>query len=221
MSKHVGCGHVATWVTAVPVLACASLALLRSCLRRRRLPPAHGAPRMAEEANPRAQARLAAVPTWAQRAEALTHILTHPSHSPSLHSQLFVASRVPCPPSGPGSTTPYPPFLCPGASLLRWALASVFLPRAARLCLPPSSWRSRCPFQLPPPLVPSVGIEPAPERWGDAELAAYARRRRARRGPLTARPPVSVAGVVFVTVPCVVITVAAIRELFWVRPNRV
>ncbi|CAN6276009.1 unnamed protein product [Urochloa humidicola] len=119
------------------------------------------------EAKPRAQARLAApAPTWSQRAEALTHILTHPSHSPSLHSQLLVASRVPCPPPGP---TPYPPFLCPGgagASLLRWALASVFLPRAARLGLPPSSWRSRCPFQLPPPLVPSSAIEPAPERWG-------------------------------------------------------
>ncbi|PUZ47612.1 hypothetical protein GQ55_7G180300 [Panicum hallii var. hallii] len=176
------------------------------------------------EAKPRAQARLAApapAPTWAQRAEALTHILTHPSHSPSLHSQLFLASRVPCPPSGPGSTASYPPFLCPGASLLRWALTSVFLPRAARLCLPPSSWRSRCPFQLPPPLVPSAAIEPAPERWGDAELSAYARRRRARRGPLTARPPMSVAGVVLTTVPCVVIVVAFIRELFWVQSNRI
>ncbi|RLM75194.1 uncharacterized protein C2845_PM15G11650 [Panicum miliaceum] len=174
------------------------------------------------EAKPRAQVRLATpAPTWAQRAEALTHILIHPSHSPSLHSQLFLASRVPCPPSGPGSTTSYPPFLCPGASLLRWALASVFLPRAARLCLPPSSWRSRCPFQLPPPLVPSAAIEPAPERWGDAELAAYARRRRARRGPLTARPPMSVAGVVLTTVPCVAIVVAFVREIFWVLPNRI
>ncbi|CAN6239829.1 unnamed protein product [Urochloa humidicola] len=174
------------------------------------------------EAKPCAPARLAApAPTWAQRAEALTHILTHPSHSPSLHSQLLLASRVPCPPPGP---TPYPPFLCPGAggaSLFRWALASVFLPRATRLGLPPSSWRSRCPFQLPPPLVPSAAIEPAPERWGDAELTAYARRRRARRGPLTARPPVSVAGAVLVTVPCVAIVIAAIRELFWVLPNRI
>ncbi|KAK8448991.1 hypothetical protein SEVIR_7G143800v4 [Setaria viridis] len=170
------------------------------------------------EAKPRAQARLAApAPTWAQRAEALTHILTHPSHSPSLHSQLFLASRVPC----PGSAASYPPFLCPGASLLRWALASVFLPRAARLCLPPSSWRSRCPFQLPPPLVPSVAIEPAPERWGEAELAAYAHRRRARRGPLKTRPPMSVVGVVLTTVPSVVIVIAFIREFFWIRPNRV
>uniref|UniRef100_A0ACD5V7N6 Uncharacterized protein n=1 Tax=Avena sativa TaxID=4498 RepID=A0ACD5V7N6_AVESA len=118
-------------------------------------------------------------PTWAQRTEALTHILTHPSHSPSLHSQLFLASRVPCPPRG----SSYPPFLCPGASLLRWALTSVFLPRASRLGLPPSSWRSRCPFQLPPPLVPSAAIEQAPERWGEAEIKAYAQRRRARRGP--------------------------------------
>jgi len=170
------------------------------------------------EAKPRAQARVAApAPAWAQRTEALTHILTHPSHSPSLHSQLFLASRVPC----PGSASSYPPFLCPGASLLRWALASVFLPRAARLGLPPSSWRSRCPFQLPPPLVPSAAIEPAPERWGDAELAAYARRRRARRGPLTTRPPVSVAGVVLTIVPSVAIVVAVTREIFWVRPNRI
>ena len=161
-------------------------------------------------------------PTWAQRAEALTHILTHPSHAPSLHSQLFLASRVPCPPRGVGSTTSYPPFLCPGASLLRWALVSVFLPRVARLCLPPSSWRSRCPFQLPPPLVPSAAIEPAPERWADAELRDYAHRRRARRGPLTVRPPVSVTGAVLCTVPNIVIVVAFVREYFWVdRPNRI
>uniref|UniRef100_A0A0A9D8D6 Uncharacterized protein n=1 Tax=Arundo donax TaxID=35708 RepID=A0A0A9D8D6_ARUDO len=176
------------------------------------------------EPKARAQSRLAAptTPTWAQRAEALTHVLTHPSHSPSLHSQLFLASRVPCPPQGPGTaTTSYPPFLCPGASLLRWALTAVFLPRSARLCLPPSSWRSRCPFQHPPPLVPSAGIEPAPERWGEAELRDYARRRRARRGPVRARPPLSVAGVVLTTVPNIVIIAVIIRELFWVRPNRI
>jgi len=69
--------------------------------------------------------------------------------------------------------------------------------------------------------VPSAAIEPAPERWGDAELAAYARRRRARRGPLTTRPPMSVAGVLFTTVPSVAIVVAVVRELFWVRPNRI
>ncbi|KAM3387602.1 hypothetical protein ACQJBY_010444 [Aegilops geniculata] len=155
-------------------------------------------------------------PTWAQRTEALTHILTHPSHSPSLHSQLFLASRVPCPPRG----SSYPPFLCPGASLLRWALTSVFLPRAARLGLPPSSWRSRCPFQLPPPLVPSAGIEPAPERWSESELRGYAQRRRARRGPMRTRPPVSMAGVVLTTVPNIVIIVVIMRELFWVRPGR-
>ncbi|KAL5213989.1 hypothetical protein ABZP36_003141 [Zizania latifolia] len=154
-----------------------------------------------------------ACPTWSQRTEALNHILTHPSYSPSLHSQLFLASRVPCPP--PGST--YPPFLCPGAGILRWALASIFLPRVARLCLPPSSWRSRCPFQLPPPLVPSAAIEPAPERWSKAELQGYARRRRARRGPMRARPLPSVVGAVLTIMPNVVIVVAIFRELFWVR----
>jgi hypothetical protein len=172
------------------------------------------------ETTARAQARPAAptsAPTWVQRVEALTHILTHPSHSPSLHSQLFLASRVPC----PGVTASYPPFLCPGASLLRWALTSVFLPRVARLCLPHSSWRSRCPFQLPPPLVTSAGVETAPERWGEAELTGYARRRRERRGPARVRPPLSVAGVVFTTVPSIVIVAVFIRELFWVRPNRI
>ncbi|XP_052150837.1 uncharacterized protein LOC127769326 [Oryza glaberrima] len=175
-------------------------------------------------AEPRARCRApqsSTSPTWPRRVEALTHILIHPSHSPSLHSQLFLASRVPCPP--PGST--YPPFLCPGAGdgagLLRWALASVFLPRAARLCLPPSSWRSRCPFQLPPPVVPSAAIEPAPERWGEAELRGYARRQRAQRGPMRARPPHSIAGAVLTIVPNVVIVAAVIRELFWVRPNRI
>ncbi|XP_015691737.2 uncharacterized protein LOC102721636 [Oryza brachyantha] len=156
-------------------------------------------------------------PTWPERAEALTHVLTNPSHSPSLHSQLFLASRVPCPPAG----STYPPFLCPGAGLLRWALASVFLPRVARLCLPPSSWRSRCPFQLPPPIVSSIGIEQAPERWSEAELRAYARRQRVLRGPMRARPPHSVAGAVLTIVPNVVIVAAVIRELFWVRPNRI
>ncbi|KAF0913077.1 hypothetical protein E2562_020230 [Oryza meyeriana var. granulata] len=170
-------------------------------------------------AEPRARGRSpgSTIPTWPQRAEALTHILTHPSYSPSLHSQLFLASRVPCPP--PGST--YPPFLCSGAGLLRWALTSVFLPRVARLCLPPSSWRSRCPFQLPPPIVPSAAIEPAPERWSEAELQGYARRQRAQRGPMRARPPHSVAGAVLTIVPNVVIVAAVIRELFWVRPNRI
>ncbi|KAL6882564.1 hypothetical protein ACP4OV_011254 [Aristida adscensionis] len=168
------------------------------------------------EPEPRARARPGgAAPTWAQRTAALTHILTHPSHAPSLHSQLFLASRAPCPPPG----TSWPPFLCPGASLLRWAVAAVFLPRAARLGLPPSSWRSRCPFQIPPPLVPSAAIEPAPERWGEEELSAYARRRRARRGPMMARPPHSVAGVVLATVPNVVIVAAFVREFFWARPN--
>ncbi|KAK3144488.1 hypothetical protein QOZ80_4AG0313710 [Eleusine coracana subsp. coracana] len=138
---------------------------------------------------------------------------------PKTRTQLFLASRVPCP--GGTASYSYPPFLCPGASLLRWALSAVFLPRAARLGLPPSSWRSRCPFQLPPPLVPSAGIEPAPERWTEAELSAYARRRRARRGPMRVHPPVSVAGVLFTTVPCIVIVTAFIRELFWVQPNRI
>jgi hypothetical protein len=57
--------------------------------------------------------------------------------------------------------------LCPDASLLRWALASNFLPHAARLArlgLPSSSWRSRCPFQIPSPLKPSAAIELTHER---------------------------------------------------------
>jgi hypothetical protein len=69
--------------------------------------------------------------------------------------------------------------------------------------------------------VPSAAIEPAPERWSEAELAAYARRRRALRGPMKLRPPVSVAGVVLTTVPSVAIVIAFIKEFFWIRPDRI
>jgi hypothetical protein len=69
--------------------------------------------------------------------------------------------------------------------------------------------------------VPSAAIEPAPERWADSELRAYARRRRARRGPLTVRPPVAVVGVVLTTVPNVVIVVAFVKEYFWGRTSRI
>ncbi|KAG2572815.1 hypothetical protein PVAP13_7KG202955 [Panicum virgatum] len=111
------------------------------------------------EAKPRVQARLAApapAPTWAQRAEALTHILTHPSHS-----QLFLASRVPC----PGSASSYPPFLCPGA----------------RLRLPPARGAP-----LPPALVLAVPVPlPAPaaaRALGGHRAGARAVGRRRARG---------------------------------------
>ncbi|XP_010928503.1 uncharacterized protein [Elaeis guineensis] len=127
-------------------------------------------------------------PSWEQRIQALTHILTNPTTAPSLHSQLFVATHIPC-----FLRWDYPPFLCPAASspfpspLLRWSF-SLFLSRAARLGLPRSSWRSKCPFQQPPPLVLSSAVEAAPPRWGPEERRAYFRR-RLRRGRLGVRVP--------------------------------
>lgn len=119
--------------------------------------------------------------TWYQRIQALTHVLTSPTTSPSLHSQFFVASHVPC-----FLRWDYPPFLCPDSRgrnfpplLLRWAFSYLFLPRISRWGLPKTSWRCKCPYQQPPPLILAAGVEEA--RWGDEERRAYARRRLSRR----------------------------------------
>lgn len=126
-------------------------------------------------------------PTWLQRMHALTHVLTHTTATPSLHSQLFVATQVPC-----FLSWDYPPFLCsppPSAfpPLLRWSIG-LFLRRASRLCLPASSWRSKCPFQQPPPLVLSRAVDPPPPRWGPEERRECFRK-RLRRGRIGLRVP--------------------------------
>lgn len=45
--------------------------------------------------------------------------------------------------------------------------------------LPQTSWRSKCPFQQPPPLILAEGVEEA--RWGKEERIAYVRKRMARK----------------------------------------
>lgn len=122
-------------------------------------------------------------PTWPDRIETLSYILTHQTLAPSLHSQFFVSLRVPC-----FLDWSFPPFLCPSPNALRsWSL-SFFLSRASRLGLPRTTWRSLCPFQQPPPCLLSSGVDPAPERWGPEERRAYARK-RLRRRPFGVRVP--------------------------------
>ncbi|XP_057948582.1 uncharacterized protein LOC131144158 [Malania oleifera] len=115
--------------------------------------------------------------TWEQRLQVITHILTSPTATPSLHSQLFVSAHIPC-----YLNWDYPPFLCSSSAfpplLLRWGF-SLFLERASRLGLPKTSWRSKCPYQLPPPPIMAEGVEEAV--WGDEERRAYARKRMSRK----------------------------------------
>ncbi|KAI3439977.1 uncharacterized protein J3R85_004117 [Psidium guajava] len=114
---------------------------------------------------------------WEQKLQALTHLLTSPTTTPSLHSQFLVSSLVPC-----YLRWDYPPLFCPHSDpdllLLRWSL-SLFLRRLPRLGLPETSWRCKCPYQQPPPTVLAAGVEEA--RWGDADRREYFRRRLRRR----------------------------------------
>ncbi|KAL8032552.1 hypothetical protein ABFX02_13G103700 [Erythranthe guttata] len=119
--------------------------------------------------------------SWEQKVNALTHILTNSTTtSPSLHSQLFIATQIPC-----YLNWNYPPLLCHHSSaasspppLMRWALFQ-FLKRASRLGLPETSWRSKCPYQLPPPLVLAEGLKEA--EWGGEERKKYVRERLRRK----------------------------------------
>lgn len=117
--------------------------------------------------------------TWEQKLQALTHILTHPTTTPTLHSQLFISTQIPC-----YLNWNYPPLLCPKSSPtlhLKWVF-SLFLKRVSRLGLPPTSWRSKCPYQLPPPLVLAKGVDEA--NWSDEKKKIEYVRRRLRRKPL-------------------------------------
>ncbi|XP_027105375.1 uncharacterized protein [Coffea arabica] len=117
--------------------------------------------------------------TWEQRIHALTHIITNPTTTPPLHSQFFIAAQVPC-----YIHWDYPPILCtkPSSTFpslhLKWAI-SLFLNKVSRLGLPRTSWRSKCPFQLPPPIILAKGVEEA--QWGDAEKREYVRKRLRRK----------------------------------------
>lgn len=123
---------------------------------------------------------------WGDDAHVLTHLLTSPTLSPSLHSQLLVSSHFPC-----YLNWDFPPFLChhptraaggiiPLPLHLTWGL-SLFLKRVARFGLPETSWRCKCPFQQPPPLLLAAGVEPAPASLGPEQRRGYVRRRLRRR----------------------------------------
>ncbi|XP_044462792.1 uncharacterized protein LOC123193769 [Mangifera indica] len=115
--------------------------------------------------------------TWEQKLQALTHILTSPTNSPSLYSQFFISTQIPC-----YINWNYPPILCTRPTfpplLLRWGF-SLFLRRVSRFGLPHTSWRSKCPYQQPPPLILAKGVEEA--QWGDAQKREYVRMRFKRK----------------------------------------
>ncbi|GMN50739.1 hypothetical protein TIFTF001_019896 [Ficus carica] len=117
--------------------------------------------------------------TWEQRHQALTHILTSPTTSPPLQSQLFISTQIPC-----YLHWDYPPLLCKESSKSfpslhwRWGF-SLFLKRALRFGLPLTSWRSKCPYLQPPPLILARGLEEA--QWGDQQRRLFFRKRLRRR----------------------------------------
>lgn len=119
--------------------------------------------------------------TWEQRLQALTHILTSPTNTvtPPLHSQFFISNQIPC-----YLNWDYPPILCNKFNStfpslhLKWGF-SLFLKRVSRFGLPQTSWRSKCPFQQPPPLILAKGVEEA--QWGEEQRRQYVRKRLSRK----------------------------------------
>ncbi|CAI9279630.1 unnamed protein product [Lactuca saligna] len=108
--------------------------------------------------------------TWEQRHHALTHILTHHTTTPSLHAQFFIATQIPC-----YLDWEYPPILCPKHHEFRWAL-SLFMKRVS---VKKASWRSKCPYQLPQPLVLAKGVEEP--KWGEEDKIQYVKKRLRRK----------------------------------------
>ncbi|EXC30571.1 hypothetical protein L484_015063 [Morus notabilis] len=117
--------------------------------------------------------------TWEQRHQALTHILTSPTRRPPLYSQFFISTQIPC-----YLNWDYPPVLCTKSSKtfpslhLRWGI-SLFLKRVSNSGPPETSWRSKCPYLQPPPLVLAKGLEEA--QWGDEQRRLYFRKRLRRK----------------------------------------
>ncbi|KAK6264687.1 hypothetical protein QQP08_020155 [Theobroma cacao] len=118
--------------------------------------------------------------TWEQKLQALTHILTSPTTSPPLHSQFFISSQIPC-----YLNWDYPPVLCNKPNTdrfpslhLKWGF-SIFLKRVSTLGLPETSWRSKCPYHQPPPLILAKGVEEA--QWDDGQKRVYVRKRLRRK----------------------------------------
>ncbi|XVF25753.1 hypothetical protein REPUB_Repub13aG0240800 [Reevesia pubescens] len=118
--------------------------------------------------------------TWEQKLQALTHILTNPTTSPPLHSQFFISTQIPC-----YLNWDYPPILCKKPNNdtfpslhLKWGF-SLFLKRVSRLGLAETSWRSKCPYFQPPPLILAKGVEEA--QWGDGQKREYVWKRLRRK----------------------------------------
>ena len=108
--------------------------------------------------------------TWEQRHNTLTHIITHPTTTPSLHSQYLVSTQIPC-----YHKWDYPPILCSKHSQFKWAIG-LFLKRVSKLgVINQGTWRSNCPYQQPPPLVLAKGVEEA--KWGDHDKREYVKKR--------------------------------------------
>ncbi|WCJ27089.1 hypothetical protein M5689_008863 [Euphorbia peplus] len=115
--------------------------------------------------------------TWEERQIALTHILTSPTTTPPLYSQFFISTQIP----SYFKWDYYPPILTfqnSGNSHLNWGI-SLFLKRVSRMGFPQTSWRSKCPYQQPPPLILAKGVEEA--EWADEKKREYVRKRM-RRG---------------------------------------
>ncbi|XP_043702873.1 uncharacterized protein LOC122653024 [Telopea speciosissima] len=143
---------------------------------------------------------------WEQRVQALTHVLTNPTRNPSLHSQLFISTQIPC-----YLNWSYPPILCnkdqhtnafPSLHL-RWGF-SLFLKRVSRLGAPETSWRSRCPFQQPPPLILAKGVEEA--QWGDEQRRDYFKKRLRRKRFVSDVNPL---------IPIMIPNILLLSLLFW------
>ncbi|QCD76788.1 hypothetical protein DEO72_LG1g409 [Vigna unguiculata] len=111
---------------------------------------------------------------WEQRLQALTHILTSPTTTPSLHSQFFIATQIPC-----YINWDYPPFLCSNPNFLTTWLRSFFLKRLFGTAPPHTSWRSKCPFHQPQPLILAQGLDHP--NWEPQQRRAYVRKRMARK----------------------------------------
>ncbi|KAI3796821.1 hypothetical protein L1987_39507 [Smallanthus sonchifolius] len=108
---------------------------------------------------------------WEERQQALTHILTNPTTTtPSLHSQYLISTQLPC-----YLNWDYPPILCPKHQL-QWAVG-LFMKRVGGVFK--GSWRSKCPYQQPPPLVLAKGVQPP--KWGDEDKREYVKKRLTRK----------------------------------------
>ncbi|KAK9706731.1 hypothetical protein RND81_07G148200 [Saponaria officinalis] len=114
--------------------------------------------------------------TWEQRIHTLTHILTTPTTNPSLHSQYFISNQIPC-----YLNWDYPPLLCTKHHpflFLKYNL-TLFLKRVPTFGIPLTSWRSKCPYFQPTPLILAEGVQlPIP---GVDEKRLYVRKRLHRK----------------------------------------